>query len=173
MSSTTMYAKLSKVQERLMEKEISSLCLEDLLPLIFKECLKENLVFYFNFVENACVLNLRDKSTDNLELNIRLYYSDNTFSDKESTLLKEQVLCNAFLLTSQPNASSADTKKDDEKQIQESTIVPPRAIRAAMDTITARGDKVTKTAHEKELQLNKLSKDNRRQCIAYLRDMEE
>lgn len=172
MSRTTMYAKLSKVQERLMEKEISSLCLEDLLPLIFKECLKENLVFYFNFVENACVLNLRDKSIDNLELNIRLYYSDNTVSDKESTLLKEQVLCNAFLLTSQPNASSANTKGE-EKQIQESNIVPPRAIRAAMDTLTEKGETITRKNLEKELQLNKMSTDNRRQCIAYLRDMEE
>ena len=170
MSKITIYKKLGNVQERLMEHEISSMDLEDLLPLIFKECLKENLVFYFNFVENACVLNLRDMSIENLELNIRLYYSDN-FSSKK---LKEKVLCNAFLLTSQPNvASSADTKKDDGKQIQESTIVPPRAIRAAMDTITARGDKVTKTALEKELQLNKMSTDNRRQCIAYLRDMEE
>ena len=170
MSKITIYKKLGNVQERLMGEEISSMDLEDLLPLIFKECLKENLVFYFNFVENACVLNLRDRSIENLELNIRLYYSDNLPSKK----LKEKVLCNAFLLTSQPNvASSADTKKDDEKQIQESTIVPPRAIRAAMDTITARGDKVTKTALEKELQLNKMSTDNRRQCIAYLRDMEE
>lgn len=182
-NKVSIYQRLGRVQGNLMGMNIPSVKLEDLLPLIFNECLKENLMFYFNFIENACVLNLRDIRDENLQLNIRLYYPNEA---KVSCIeLKEQILLNAFLLTrkgtilkSSGDASSADieeTPKKEEnlsKPIQESNIVPPRAIRAAMDTITARGDEVTKTALEKELQLNKMSTDNRRQCIAYLRDME-
>ncbi len=185
MNKNVMYQRLSNIQTSLMMQSISSMELEDLLPLIQRECLHENLMFYFNFIENACVLNLRDITSENRELNIRLYYPNNNDDEISIKKLKEQVLINAFLLTkkgtslkSSGDASSADieeTPKKEEspsKTIQESNIVPPRAIRAAMDTITARGDEITKTALEKELQLNKMSTDNRRQCIAYLRDME-
>jgi len=99
-------------------------------------------MFYFNFIENTCVLNLRDIRDENLQLNIRLYYPNEA---KVSCIeLKEQILLNAFLLTkkgtilkSSGDASSADieeTPKKEEnlsKPIQESNIVPPRAIRAA------------------------------------------
>lgn len=184
MNKNVMYQRLSNIQTSLMMQSISSMELEDLLPLIQRECLHENLMFYFNFIENACVLNLRDITSENRELNIRLYYSTNNDDEISIKKLKEQVLINAFLLTkkgtslkSSGDASSADIeetpkKEENSKPIQESNSVPPRAIRAAMDTITARGDEITKTALEKELQLNKMSTDNRRQCIAYLRDME-
>ena len=176
MSKTVMYQKLCKVQQKLMAEEIPSVELRDLLPVIFEKCLEENMMFYFNFIENTCVLNLRDISSDNMELNIRLYYP----SDKiDCKLLKEQVLINAFLLTKKASvisiASSANKKdvKHEGHQIKESNLVPPRAVRTAMDVITQRGDKITKKAIEKELHFDKMSIDNRNQCIAYLRSMGE
>ena len=176
MNKIPIYLKLSRVQQKLMGMEISSVDLEDLLPLIFKECLEENLMFYFNFIENACVLNLRDLSDENLELNVRLYYPNDP-GDISCKKLKEQVLLNAFLLTKKSNTveivSSASEETQDVKPIQESNIVPPRAIRAAMEVIEKRGETPTKNLIEKELQLDKMSTDNRRQCIAYLKDMKE
>lgn len=178
-NKVSMYQRLCRVQGNLMGMDIPSVKLEDLLPLIFKECLKENLMFYFNFIENACVLNLRDITCENLELNIRLYYP-NEEKDISIIGLKEQILLNAFLLTKKSttiNASSAkeSSKKEEEEvpPIKESNLVPPTAIRAVIEILEKAGEPVTRKNIEKNLQLNKMSIDNRRRCIAYLRSMEE
>ena len=70
-SKFIMACKLSNVQQKLMAVTIEDMSLDGLLPLIYKECLKENLTFWFNFMEDACVLNLRDIEHENHELNIR------------------------------------------------------------------------------------------------------
>lgn len=175
MAKTVMYKKLCNVQQKLMAEEIPSVELKDLLPVIFKKCLEENMMFYFNFIENACVLNLRDITQDNMELNIRLYYPNENIDCK---LLKEQVLINAFLLTKKAsiinNASSAkkkDVKHD--KPIKESNAVPPTAIRTVIDMLEKNNEPVTRQSIQKYLQFDKMSTDNRRRCIAYLKTMEE
>lgn len=183
MSKLIIYKKLCNVQQALMGEEILSVELEYLLPLIFNACLKEQLMFYFNFIENACVLNLRDIDVENLELNVRLYYP-NEPEDISVKKLKEQVLINTFLLTkaenradddvdSSSNISTEDAQETAEKPIQESTLVPPTAIRTAMDILEKSGEPLTRKNIENHLQLGKMSQENRRRCIAYLKTMEE
>ena len=173
-SKVIMACKLANVQKRLRDKSFEKFTLEDILPVIMEECFKENLVFWFNFLEDSVVLNLRDITHENYELNIRYGYESAPIQLTDAEHYKTLVLLNAFNLTHQEiKPASSATHKIDEKPIQESNIVPPRAIRAAMDTIKGRGDEVTKKAIEKELQFDKMSSDNRRQCIRYLKDMEE
>lgn len=178
-SKVIMACKLHEVQKNLMGKKFESLTLDHILPLIFKECNKQNMTFWFNFLEEACVLNLRDTRHENYELNIRYAYENAPINIEKINKYKLILLINTFLITSNPidvvasSAKKEKTNKQENKPIQESNLVPPRAIRAAMDTIKGRGDKVTKKAIEHELQLDKMSIDNRRQCIAYLKDMKE
>ena len=169
------YNKIGEIQKNLMGETIKDYSLDSLIPLIFKETTSKDLMFYFNWIENACVLNIIDCSKENEELHVRYYHHFDDITPEIHEIIESRLLCNTFLLTgpSVKLASSDKEEKHDEKPIQESNIVPPRAIRAAMDTITGRGEKVTRKAVEKELQLNKMSTDNRRQCIAYLKDMEE
>lgn len=180
-NKVSMYQRLSRVQCILMGMDIPSVELEDLLPLIFKECLRENLMFYFNFIENACVLNLRDIKDENLELNIRLYYP-NDAKDISCIGLKEQILLNAFLLTKKgtmiDNASSDITtkessKKEDVPPIKESKLVPPTAIRTVISVLEENNEPITRKSIQKYLQMDKMSTDNRRRCIAYLKSMKE
>ena len=175
MSKTVMYQKLCNVQQKLMAKEIPSVELRDLLPVIFEKCLEENMMFYFNFIENACVLNLRDITQDNMELNIRLYYPNENIDCK---LLKEQVLINAFLLTKKASVinNASSTNKNDvkhDKPIKQSNAVPPTAIRTVIDMLEKNNEPVTRQSIQKYLQFDKMSTDNRRRCIAYLKTMEE
>ena len=173
-SKVIMACKLANVQKRLRGKSFGKFTLDDILPVVMEECFKENLVFWFNFLEDSVVLNLRDILQENYELNIRYAYESAPIQLTDAEHYKTLVLLNAFNLTHQEiKTASSATPKIDEKPIQESNIVPPRAIRAAMDTIKGRGDEVTKKAIEKELQFDKMSSDNRRQCIRYLKDMEE
>ena len=178
-SKLIMARKLCNVQMGLMSQEIEDDSLESLLSLCFNECLKQGLMFFFSISEDLVILKLRDISHDNYELNVKHAHNGNLTTQMDT--FKRNLLINTFNLTKKGNpidndASSADTKKDDvkheDKPIPESNIVPPRAIRTAMDVIKERGDKVTKKAIEKELHLDKMSQDNRNQCIAYLRGME-
>lgn len=153
-SKFIMAKKLQRVQVALMEEKISSTQLQVLLPLIFKKCLKENMTFWFNFLEDAC--------------------------DMEN--YKLQVLLNAFLITPGENpienASSAtmdETHQEEtvDKPIQESNLVPPSAVRAAIELCEKNNEPVTRKNVENKLNLGQMSQDKRRQCIAYLRSMED
>ena len=95
-SKFIMAKKLCKVQKRLMEVKIEEFTLENLLPLIFQECLKENLTFWFNFIEDAAVLNLRDVEHENYELNIRHHYANAPLSQENIDAVKLNLLvkCN-------------------------------------------------------------------------------
>lgn len=181
-SKFIMAQKLQRVQIALMEEEISSTQLHILLPIVFKKCLKENITFWFNFLEDSCVLNLRDVEHENMELNIRYAYSD-VPSEAKMEVYKEMLLINAFLITRSSEkineiASSATTKKQktrkDEtrnKPIQESNLVPPSAIKVAIELCEKNNEEITKKNIEKKLDLGQMSQDKKRRCIAYLRSM--
>ena len=173
MNRVPIYGKLCNVQRELMDKSISSIELEDLLPLIFKVCLEENLMFYFNFIENACVLNLRDISSENLELNVRLYYSgdDDSVSCEK---LKKQVLLNTFLLTKKGHqvASSAKKEKTGTHIISGDKPVPAH-ISKAIKKIQSKGIPVTREAIQHHLPLGEMSTSARMECNKYLSEMED
>lgn len=178
-SKFIMAQKLQKVQVKLMQEKISETSLDVLLPLIFQKCLEENLTFWFNFMEDAIVLNLRDVANENYELNIRYAYHPvppiSNPGDIEA--YKVNVLLNAFLITTDSHvdnvASSAPQKEEsNEKPIKESNLVPPPAIRVAIDELEKVGMEITRKNVGDQLNLKQMSQDKRRQCIAYLRDME-
>ena len=179
-SKFIMAKKLCKVQKRLMEVKIEEFTLENLLPLIFQECLKENLTFWFNFIEDAAVLNIRDIEHENYELNIRNAYPEIPIKSDVIDSIKINLLINSFLLTGKPHeidgdvASSADNKivKHDQP-IKQSNAVPPTSIRTVIDMLEKNGEPVTRKTIQEYLQMDKMSTDNRRRCIAYLKSMEE
>lgn len=166
-----LYSKISEIQEKLMEETIKDYSLDSLIPLIFKETSKQKLMFYFNWIENACVLNIIDCSKENEELHVRYYHQFTDIAPEIHEMIESRLLCNTFLLTKDVVDLASSDKET--QPIQESNIVPPRAIRAAMDELTHEGEKITKKGIEKKLQLGKMSTANKQQCIRYLRDMEE
>lgn len=183
-SKLIMAKKLCNVQIELMGRKFDSVTLDTILPIIFKECLKQNMTFWFNFLEDACVLNLRDVEHENYELNIRQYYQALPIQQSDMENYKLQVLLNAFLITPGENpienASSATTNNEErhseetvDKPIQESNLVPPSAVRVAIELCEKNNEPVTRKNVENKLNLGQMSQDKRRQCIAFLRSMEE
>ena len=177
-SKLTMQRKLGNVQRALMGKRFEDISLHSLLPVIFEECLKEKIVFWFNFIEDSCVLNLRDTRFDNYELNIRQHIGNIPSASVDD--IKVTVLCNAFLIVPNETAinvgSSAQketVKEDKDKPITTSNIVPPSAIRVAIEECEKQGEPITRKNIESKLNLKGMTQDKRRQCIAYLRDMKE
>lgn len=177
-SKLVMARKLCNVQKSLMGKSFEDLSLQTILPIIFEECLKENLTFWFNFIEDSCVLNLRDTRFDNYELNIRQYIGNIKFSDIND--IKAEVLLNAFLIVPhEHNVASSQTEENTitetvkEEPIEESNMVPPSAIRVAIEECKQNGEPINKKNLESKLNLKGMNHDKRRQCIAYLRDMGE
>ena len=154
-----------------MGMEFEDFALHSLLPIIFKEYIKENLTFWFSFVENTAVLNLRDISHENYELNIRLYTSN--INDLDS--LKEKLLMNTFLIT--PKSVMEFQSKDTGAVERETSIITgdkpiPTHIRKAIDTITAKGIPVTRDAIQNHLPLGEMSTSARIECNRYLKEME-
>lgn len=174
--SSLLIQRLCNVQKSLMSKSIEDNSLNILLPVIFKECLKENMTFYFNFIENQVVLNLCDLLKEHNELHFRLSYSNEDMVSDCS--LKLFLLENTFLLTTAPvdvlSSENISEQKDlvEEKPIQQSNIVPPSAIRVAMEECNHNDEEITRKNIESKLNLKGMTQDKRRQCIAYLRDME-
>lgn len=174
-SKFIMAQKLQRVQVALMEEEISSTQLNFLLPLIFKKCLEENMTFWFNFLEDACVLNLRDVEHENTELNIRYAYSTMPIDENKIDYYKETLLINAFLITkSSVNINVASSENtEDETQILNSDEVMPKSIRKAIEKIQKKGIPVTPEAIRNHLPLSKMSTSNRIECNRYLKKMME
>ena len=173
-SKRFMAEKLSVVQQSLMGYDFESLSLNDILPIIFKECIKENLTFWFSFVENTAVLNLRDTTHENYELNIRVYTSNSTDCD----VLKEKLLVNTFLITPgkvnlQNVAISAQENHENETPIISGDKPVPAHIRKAIDTITAKGIPVNPETIRNHLPLGKMSTSARLECNKYLKQMED
>ena len=181
MSRMLIYHKISKIQQNLMGKSIEDYSLNTLIPLIFKEACKQNLMFYFNCIENAVVLNIRDTSEENMELNIRYHHNHADISPEILEMMELRLLQNTFLLVSKSHpfnhsndADETSSKPDvHEKPITESNLVPPSAIRVAMEECKQQGEPITRKNLENKLNLKGMNQDKRRQCIAYLRDMEE
>lgn len=177
-SKTVMAGKLCNVQKRLMEQNIESSQVHVLIPLIFKECLKENMTFWFSFLEDCAILNLRDINHENYELNIRYHYPSAPISAERIDALKSELLMNVFLITKEATkieniaASKKPIQKEDGTKIQESNMVPPTSIRTVMSMLEKNNEPITKKNIERYLQMDKMSTDNRRRCIAYLRQME-
>ena len=171
-SKFIMAQKLHRVQEKLMGETISDFSLDGLLPLIFKICSEENLCFWFNFLENECVLNLRDIGHENYELNIRQYYE--TGAELEG--IKEKVLINTFIIThdsvslEKDGASSA--QNEEELGLISGDKPVPKHIRKAIDTIQSKGIPVTAEAIHNHLPLGQMSTSARMECNKYLKQME-
>ena len=164
--------RLCNVQRNLMSKDIEDNSLNNLLHLIFEECIKENMTFYFNFIENQVVLNLCDLLKEHNELHFRLSYSqDDMISDNT---LKIFLLENAFLLTSSGYDVASSVKQEplDETPILSSDEVMPKSIRKAVEKIQQKGIPVTPEAIRNHLPLGQMSTQNRIECNRYLKMME-
>lgn len=168
-SKRFMVEKLSVVQQSLMGMSFEDTSLQSLLPIIFKECIKENLTFWFSFIENTGVLNLRDTLHENYELNIRLYTSNNEDLDT----LKENLLINTFLITKESTSTIASSAKNEEEthHLISNDKPVPKHISKAIEKIQAKGIPVTKEAIKNHLPLNEMSSSARLECNRYLRDM--
>lgn len=166
-SKTIMAGKLCNVQKSLMEYKVESYNLNTLLPLIFKECLKENMTFWFSFIENYCVLNLRDVINENYELNIRQYHSNNDNLDE----LKIQVLCNTFLLTNEKYHISHIPSSANETIIISGDKPTPKHISKAIETLNAKGVPITVDSIKNHLPLGQMSTSARLECNKYLEQM--
>ena len=168
-SKRFMVEKLSVVQQSLMGMSFEDTSLQSLLPIIFKECLKENLTFWFSFIENTGVLNLRDTLHENYELNIRLYTSNNEDLDT----LKENLLINTFLITKESTSNIASSAKNEEvtHHLISNDKPVPKHISKAIEKIQAKGIPVTKEAIKNHLPLKEMSSSARLECNRYLRDM--
>ncbi|WP_407415745.1 hypothetical protein [Methanobrevibacter sp.] len=178
MSLKLIYHKISEIQKNLMGKNIEDYNLNTLIPLIFKECNKQNLMFFFNFVENACVLNLRDISEENMELNIRYHHGLEDIPEDIMDLLKVRLLCNTFLLINDsvdigiPVPAENTPVEEKESAIISNDKPVPTHIRKAIDTIQAKGIPVTVEAIKNHLPLSKMSTSARMECNKYLKNME-
>lgn len=174
MSMKLIYHKISEIQKNLMGKKIEDYDLNTLIPLIFKECRNQNLMFFFNFVEKACVLNLRDVVEENMELNIRYHHDFEEITPEINEMLKVRLLCNTFLLISNPVnvASSENITQDDEPPIISNDKPVPQHIRSAIETIKAKGIPVTREAIQHHLPLGEMSTSARMECNKYLKEME-
>ena len=123
-------------------------------------------------------MNLRSVNEKHDELNIRQYYE----TTPEIETLKLNLLINTFLIIpksvkteSDNEASSAKkiTKENTEHKITMGNTVPPTAIRTVIEVLEKNNEPVNSKTIEKHLQLSKMSQDNRRRCIAYLRDLKK
>lgn len=165
--------KLVNVQKNLMGIHIKSTALDTLIPLIFKECVKEKVMFYFTFVENTAILKLRDLESENKELNIRLYHENIT----EYETLKKALLINAFLITSKKeDFTQSRSFKNSEKRQDEiiSTDTPtPAPIQRAIEKIQKKGVPVDRRTIERHIDLGSMGADVRKKCIHYLKNMDE
>lgn len=170
-SKTVMAGKLARVQESLMKHDFNSTDLDEIAPIILQECLRENMTFWFSFIENTCILNLRDTVHENYELNIRLHTLNPT-DNRSYEFFKEQVLINTFLLTpGKTIIAGSDTTGEKEVVISNDKPVPVH-IRKAIETIESKGIPVTREAIHNHLPLGEMSTSSRLECTQYLKTME-
>ncbi|MBO6274813.1 MAG: hypothetical protein J6M91_04625 [Methanobrevibacter sp.] len=179
-SKRIMARKLYNVQRVLMDMEIQDFSLESLTSLIFNECSKENLCFWFNFIEETCVLNLRDIHHENYELNTRVHYDNALFNGISVDDLKVMAFKNTFLLTENKvllennEASSENITKEEtsDAKIISGDKVTPIPIRKAIEKIKGKGIDVTKEAIKNHVPWSQLSTDQMIKCTNYLNQME-
>lgn len=168
-SKFVMAKKLQRVQLALMDEKISETSLDVLLPIIFEQCYKENLTFWFSFLEDCVVLNLRDVEHENYELNIRYTYPTARLGEDQFDHYKECVLINAFLITKKHEEVNSDKEID----IISGDGVVPQPIRVAIESLRKKGVPVTPEGIMNHLPLGEMSNNNRMQCNKYLKKMKE
>lgn len=171
----SIYKKLAHIQCELLKKDIKKSGynqhkhfkyheLEDLIPPIFEECMKQELTLVFTFVENATVLKLRDWNGKD-EISVRITQPELVVPEKNpnnqliqavganATYLKRYLLVNTFLITgeevidSDGNASSAvnqskneTSDKPDKKEEPEVADLPMgKLVLEAKQTLEAKG----------------------------------
>lgn len=168
-SKLSMAKKLYAVQKDLQREEIQEFTLDSLLPLIMKACSKQNLMFWFNFIDNHCILNLRDIEHENYELNIRYHYE----SVGNIEIIKLEVLKNAFLLTNNSNEINASSANTESLEIISGDKPVPPHINEAIKKIKSKGIPVTAEAIHNHLPLGQMSTSARMKCNKYLKEMME
>lgn len=171
-SKFIMSQKLGRIQEALMGKEINGDSLNTLLPVILEECRKEKVMFWFNFMEDACVLNLRDMQHENYELNIRYAYECIPTDVDSIDACKYNVLVNAFILLSKKHAINVNESKEVDLKMISGDKPVPLHINKAIKTIEQKGIPVTKDAIQHHLPLGEMSTDARMKCNNWLKNME-
>ena len=174
-SKFVMAQKLQNVQSSLMGMELDFLDFPRLLSIIFEECRKENLTFWFNFIDDTCILNLRDTQHENYELNIRYLYEGMTLFDDGNVLdkIKLYVLQNTFLLTENSVEGFQEKKvaaSSESIDILAGDKPVPKHISKAIETIQAKGIPVTIEAIRNHLPLNEMSTSSRIECNRYLKE---
>ncbi len=174
-SKFIMAKKLAGVQKSLMSETLPDDSLDGLISLIFKACMREDLTFWFNVLENTVVLNLRDIGHENYELNIRQYYDMSEEIDLDE--LKKLVLINTFLITKEStvmegNEASSENITDDGAHVISGDKPVPKHIRNAISTIESKGIPVTVEAIRNHLPLGQMSTSSRIECNSYLKRME-
>ena len=179
-SKFVMAQKLHDVQKSLMGKKINPHEFEETLRLIFEECSKENLTFWFNFYEDYCALNLRDVQHENYELNIRCAYVNVPTAPEEIIQNKIHLLQNTFLLIEEPvvgfqsptTDSSGENSQGnyDELILTSDKPIPPH-VNKAIDKIKAKGIPVTKESIKNHIPWGSISTDQRIKCTNFLNEM--
>lgn len=169
-SKFIMAQRLHDVQVKLMGETINDDSLDVLLPLIFQRCSEQKLTFWFNFYEHECVLNLRDVSHENYELNIRQYIGDSLNLDNIEDI-KKQVLVNAFLITKE--CVTVDVASSEKSSIISTDKPTPKHIQNAIQKIQDKGIPVTPQTIHNHLPLHQMSTNERLKCNKYLKQMED
>ena len=169
-SKFVMAKKLHNVQKELMSQTFDEVSYDSLLLNVWEACFKEGLCFWFNFLEDACVLNLRDVEHENYELNIRLSYNHSSGN------VKEDLLLNAFLITKDSlklSTPKKDVDHSDEVGILSSDQTVPPHIREVIPIIESKGIPVTAEAIRNHLNLASMGNNARLKCNNYLKQLEE
>ena len=148
---TNIYQKLANIQCALLKKDIKKSGynkhkgfkyheLEDLIPPIFEECMKQEVTLVFTFVENAAILKIRDWNGKD-EISVRITSPELVVPEKNPnnqliqavganvTYLKRYLLVNTFLITESElidssvgnDASSAEKKQTAKKTPKKET----------------------------------------------------
>ena len=164
-SKFVMAQKLHNVQKSLMSESLKGISVEMLLSKCFQACSEEGLCFWFNFLEDSAVLNLRDVEHENFELNIRLHYSQCKNDD-----VKLLLLCNAFLIVKEAVKVS---QKDKSEGIINTDIPVPPHIRETIKVLEDKGVPVTAESIRNHLPLKNMGNNARMKCNNYLKQMEE
>lgn len=137
--------------------------LEDLIPPIFEECMKQELTLMFTFVDNAAILKLKDWNGKD-EISVRITQPELVIPEKNPnnqliqavganvTYLKRYLLINTFLITekevidSDNVASSAEKVTFKETSEPKSNIDVPSLIKEAKEKLVKKGVEPTNKA---------------------------
>lgn len=140
----SIYKKLATIQCNLLKKDIPKSGynshkrfhyyeLEDLIPPIFEECMKQELTLIFTFVENAAILKLHDWNSKD-EISVRITQPELVIPDKNPnnqliqacganvTYMKRYLLVNTFLITEKEMIDSDDSPAISEPKSKPETV---------------------------------------------------